>query len=89
MARRKKAREPVAPARFKVGDKVRVKHGVKDADYRDTPLGGWAGTICEIHDDQHVHHPLEQGDARHNPSCREEAIRERRHAPGRILARRR
>lgn len=51
MARRKKARKPVAPARFKVGDKVRVKHGVKDTDYRGTPLGGWAGTICEIHDD--------------------------------------
>jgi len=51
MARRKKVRKPAAPANYRVGDKVRVKHGVKDADYPDIPLGGWAGTIAEVHDD--------------------------------------
>ena len=51
MAKRKKARKPAAPAKFKVGDKVRVKHGVKDVDYPDMPLGGWAGTVSEVHDD--------------------------------------
>jgi hypothetical protein len=35
-------------ANFKRGDKVRVRHGVRDVDYRDTPLGGWAGTITEV-----------------------------------------
>ncbi len=33
---------------FQIGDKVRVKHGVKDNDYPDMPLGGWAGTIAEV-----------------------------------------
>jgi uncharacterized protein YodC (DUF2158 family) len=36
------------PSKFKVGDKVRVKHGVKDVDFPDIPLGGWAGTISDI-----------------------------------------
>jgi hypothetical protein len=35
-------------ARFKVGDRVRVKPGVSDPDYPDMPLGGWSGTITEI-----------------------------------------
>jgi hypothetical protein len=34
--------------KFKVGDKVRVKHGVKDVDYPDMPMGGWAGTVINI-----------------------------------------
>jgi len=51
MAKRRKARESAAPAKFKVGDKVRVRHGVKDTDYPDIPLGGWAGTIVEVHKD--------------------------------------
>lgn len=37
--------------KFKVGDKVRVKHGISDPDYPDMPLGGWAGTIAEVHED--------------------------------------
>ena len=45
MTRRKK--KP-AIARFKIGDKVRVKHGFMDVDYLDMPLGGWAGTITEL-----------------------------------------
>jgi uncharacterized protein YodC (DUF2158 family) len=51
MAKRKKVKRPVARSKFKVGDKVRVKHGVQDTDYPDVPLGGWAGTITEAHKD--------------------------------------
>ncbi|HBO45099.1 MAG TPA: hypothetical protein DD670_14450 [Planctomycetaceae bacterium] len=51
MAKRKKPRKPTTTPKFKVGDKVRVKHGIKDTDYPDIPLGGWAGKITEIHDD--------------------------------------
>lgn len=36
---------------FQAGDMVRVRHGVMDTDYPDMPLGGWAGTIAEVHDD--------------------------------------
>ena len=35
-------------SRFKVGDKVRVKSGVRDPDFPDMPLGGWTGTVTEI-----------------------------------------
>ncbi|MCY2987026.1 MAG: hypothetical protein NTY19_04060 [Planctomycetota bacterium] len=41
-------KKPVV-TKFKVGDNVRVKHGVTDVDYPDMPLGGWAGAISEIH----------------------------------------
>jgi hypothetical protein len=34
--------------RFKVGDKVRVKPGVRDPDFPDMPLGGWSGIVTEI-----------------------------------------
>lgn len=37
-----------APARFSVGDKVRVRSGVTDPDFPDIPLGGWAGKIIEV-----------------------------------------
>ena len=37
-----------APARFTVGDKVRVRTGVTDPDFSDIPLGGWAGKITEV-----------------------------------------
>jgi hypothetical protein len=36
------------PVKFKVGDKVRVKHGLMDADYPDMPMSGWAGTVIDI-----------------------------------------
>ena len=39
-----------APARFAVGDKVRVRSGITDPDFPDIPLGGWAGTITEVED---------------------------------------
>ena len=35
-------RKPQTQTRFKVGDRVRVKHGIRDTDYPDMPLGGWA-----------------------------------------------
>lgn len=44
MSKRKK--KPTI-TKFKIGDQVRVKHGVKDVDYPDMPLGGWAGTVTE------------------------------------------
>ncbi|MCH7685624.1 MAG: hypothetical protein IH899_02905 [Planctomycetes bacterium] len=45
-----KCKTPPA-SKFKTGDKVRVRQGVMDTDYPDMPLGGWAGTIVEVHDD--------------------------------------
>jgi hypothetical protein len=36
------------PDRFKPGDKVRIKRGVRDPDFPDIPLGGWAGTVKEV-----------------------------------------
>ena len=44
----KKKRKPPSPPKFGVADKVRVKHGVKDVDYPDMPLGGWAGSVFQI-----------------------------------------
>lgn len=34
--------------RFEPGAKVRVKSGVRDPDFPDIPLGGWAGTVKEV-----------------------------------------
>ena len=42
--------EQATTAKFALGQKVRVRNGVKDNDYLDMPLGGWAGTIAELHD---------------------------------------
>lgn len=47
--RKKKQGRPFTPSRFKIGDQVRVKHGTTDTDYPDMPIGGWAGTISELH----------------------------------------
>lgn len=49
MPKKKRVSSPVA--KFKVGDKVSVKHGIKDVDYPDIPLGGWAGKISKVHKD--------------------------------------
>lgn len=48
MSKRGRKRKP-ASARFKVGDHVWARHGVMDTEYPDMPLGGWAGTIVEVH----------------------------------------
>ena len=45
----KKRKLPI-PTKSQVGDRVRVKQGIRDADYPDMPLGGWAGAILEVHD---------------------------------------
>ena len=39
-----------APAKFALGDLVRVRSGVTDPDFPDIPLGGWAGKITEVED---------------------------------------
>src|SRR5690242_13433273 len=36
-------------SRFGSGDKVRAKLGVRDPDFPDIPLGGWSGTVKEVH----------------------------------------
>src|SRR3954452_12376179 len=41
-------RKPTNAARFPIGAKVRVRHGVRDPDFADIPLGGWAGTVKEV-----------------------------------------
>ncbi len=35
-------------AKFSLGDKVRVKRGVRDVGFPDMPLGGWAGTVIGV-----------------------------------------
>ena len=49
MSKRKTKTPPAA--KFQISQKVRVRNGVKDNDYPDMPIGGWAGTIAEVHDD--------------------------------------
>jgi len=44
---KRKTKQSVSP-KFAVGDRIRVKHGIKDADYPDMPMGGWAGTVSRI-----------------------------------------
>ncbi len=39
---------PCPQPRFAVGDWVRVRPGVVDADNPDIPFGGWVGTILDI-----------------------------------------
>ncbi len=39
-------------AKFKPGERVRVRYGVRDTDYPDMPLGGWTGDVVEVHDDR-------------------------------------
>lgn len=43
-----RTRSGQVPTRFEPGRKVRVKHGVRDPDFADIPLGGWAGTVKEV-----------------------------------------
>lgn len=39
---------------FRIGDLVRVKHGVTDVDYPDIPMGGWLGNISKVADDSYL-----------------------------------
>jgi hypothetical protein len=41
-------RKPSNAARHEIGAKVRVKSGVRDPDFIDITLGGWAGTVKEV-----------------------------------------
>jgi len=50
VTKKRKSKKPTM-TKFKIGDKVRVRHGITDVEYPDMPMGGWAGTIAEIHDD--------------------------------------
>lgn len=47
----KRKRKPRVPAKLKIGYKARVKDGITDVEYQDMPMGGWAGTISELHND--------------------------------------
>ena len=49
MSKRQKKPKPPVPLRFKVGDHVRVKPGFRDEEHPDIPLGGWAGTVSQVH----------------------------------------
>jgi hypothetical protein len=44
-----RSNRPTTSAQIEPGAKVRVKHGVRDPDFPDIPLGGWAGTVQEVH----------------------------------------
>jgi hypothetical protein len=39
---------PSFPARYAVGNHVRVKPGTMVPDFEDIPLGGWAGATSEV-----------------------------------------
>jgi len=43
-----KNKNPTTTAKFALNDGVRVRSGVTDPDFPDTPLVGWAGTIVEV-----------------------------------------
>ncbi len=40
-----------SPPQYPVGTAVRVKKGTKDPDFPDMPLGGWAGVVKEVEQD--------------------------------------
>ena len=50
-------RETKTSPLLNIGDKVRVKSGVRHPDFPDIPLGGWSGTIEEVEssDDETVY----------------------------------
>jgi len=41
-------KKPITTAKFALNEFVRVRSGVTDPDFPDTPLGGWAGKIVEV-----------------------------------------
>ncbi len=48
MRKRKEVKKKAALPKFKVGDKVRVEYGIRDAGYPDMPMGGSVGAITEV-----------------------------------------
>ena len=47
MSKQKSKSSPASE--FHSSDKVRFRHGLMDLGYPDMPLGGWVGTIAEVH----------------------------------------
>ena len=45
------SRPTAATAKFALKDAVQVRSGVKDPDFPDAPLGGWAGKITDFRSD--------------------------------------
>lgn len=43
-----RSKKPSDAAGFQIGAKVRVKAGVRDPDFPDIPLSGWAGTVKRV-----------------------------------------
>ena len=50
----KRKRKPLPPPKFAVGAQVRVKRGVVDPEYPDTPLGGWLGSVAEVEEGSYL-----------------------------------
>ena len=48
MSKVKRQRKSLVAPRYATGNRVRVRHGVTDADYPDMPIGGWIGTVSEV-----------------------------------------
>ena len=46
--------KPLSPTKFAVGAQVRVKRGVVDPEYPDTPLGGWLGSVAEVEEETYL-----------------------------------
>ena len=44
---KQKSKNPAGDV-FQIGDEVCVRHGVRDSDYPDMPLGGWKGKVVEV-----------------------------------------
>ena len=42
------SKKPATTTKFSMGNAVRVRPGVTDPDFPDTPLGGWEGTIAKV-----------------------------------------
>ncbi len=51
MAKKSNRKKTETPPKFAVGDQVQVKRGVKDYDFPDIPIGGWAGVVEKIYDE--------------------------------------
>jgi hypothetical protein len=70
MPKSRKIRKAKAPAKFRVGDRVRVRPGVLHHEHPDIPLGGWAGSIARIHRDNYLARWSEDTLAATHPICR-------------------
>jgi hypothetical protein len=46
MAKKRNSGKP--KSRFAIGDRVRVRPGLRDPDFPDVPIGGWVGTVEKV-----------------------------------------